>query len=149
MTNLEQFYQDRRVVEDFTQRTLRSIPENLSRLVHVATLCDLATGKYYHAGLATIYSEDAVDQALRLCHRELFDRILETPLENQEVELRQCLAGFQDNLHQTAARWQEHEFYKLLIPSGMPEYLRRLFCLNIRTLLELIAAEDSSHQPGA
>lgn len=149
MTDLDQFYQEQRIVEDFTQRTLRGIPGNLSRLVHVATLRDLATGRYSHAGLAAIYSEEAVDQALHLCHQELFERALETPLESQEIELRQCLAGFQDDPRGIAARWQEHEFYTFLIPSGMPVYLRRLFCLNIRTLLELIAAEDSNHQPTA
>lgn len=148
MTSLDQFQQDRCVIEDFTQRTLRGISGNISRLVHVATLRDLATGRYHHAGLSEIYSEPSVDQALSLCHQELFERVLETPLENQEFELRECLAGFQGNCGEIAARWQEHEFYKFLIPSGMPDYLRRLFCSNLGILLQLIV-RDSNHRPGA
>lgn len=148
MTNLDQFQQDRRVLEDFTQHTLQGISGDISRLVHVATLRDLATGKYCHAGLSEIYSEPAVDQALYICHQELFERVLEMPLENQEFELRECLAGFQGNSGEIAARWREHEFYKFLIPSGMPDYLRKLFCSNIGILLQLIV-EDSNRRPGA
>jgi hypothetical protein len=149
MEDLEQIHQDRRVVEDFTLHSLGRIPGNVSRLLHVATLRDLASGLYRHDGLAAIYSEPAVDQALRLCHEELFERILETSLEQQETEIRSCLAGFDGSPGEIAARWQEHEFYKFLIPSGVPVYLRKLFCSNLEMLLQLIAAESSTNRAGA
>jgi hypothetical protein len=142
MEDLEQIHQDRRVIEDFTLRTLGVIPGDISRLLHIATLRDLASGCYRHDGLAAIYSEPVVDQALRLCHEELFERILETSLEHQETEIRRCLQGLDGNSSEIAARWQEHEFYKFLIPSGVPIYLRRLFCSNLATLLRLIASES-------
>jgi hypothetical protein len=149
MDGLEQIHQDRRVIEDFMLRTLKGIPGDVSRLVHIATLRDLASGRYRHEGLATIYSEPAVDQALKVCHEELFERILETSLEHQEVEIRRCLQGFDGSSSEIAARWQEHEFYKFLIPSGVPAYLRQLFCSNLETLLQLIASEDPTRQSGA
>lgn len=149
MTDLEQLDRDRRLIEDFSSRTLDGIPGDVSRLLHIATLRDLATGCYRHDGLATIYSEAAVDQALRLCHEELFERILETSLEDQEVEIRKCLAGFNGGAGEIAARWQEHEFYKFLIPSGVPLYLRTLFCSNLGALLQIIAADSSNRQSGA
>lgn len=149
MEDLEQVYQDRRVLEDFTARTLDGIPGDVSRLLHVATLRDLATGRYRHDGMAAIYSASAVDQALRLCHEELFERILETPLEQQEADIRTCLAGFDASSNEIAERWQEHEFYKVLVPSGVPVYLRQLFCSNLATLLQLIAADGAISRPGA
>jgi hypothetical protein len=144
MEDLEQVHRDRQLIEDFTSRTLLPIPGDVSRLLHIATLRDLATGRYRHDGLSEIYSEPAVDQALRLCHEELFERILETSLEHQEAEIRRCLAGFDGGAGEIAARWQEHEFYKFMIPSGVPVYLRELFCSNLSTLLRLIAAEPTS-----
>lgn len=146
MKNLEQFHQIRQVVENFSERTLQSISGNVSRLLYVATLRDLATGRYNHVGLASIYSEAVVDQALRLCHDELFERILETALETQESELRACLGGFEADLRDIAARWLEHEFYKFLIPSDVPLYLRKLFCSNLAILLQLIVAENPTRQ---
>lgn len=149
MRDLDQLDRDRRLIEDFTSRTLNSIPGGVSRLLHIATLRDLATGCYRHDGLGEIYSEAAVDQALRLCHEELFERILETSLEDQEKEIRKCLAGFDGKAGEIAARWQEHEFYKFLIPSGVPVYLRKLFCSNFGTLLQIIADEGSNHRSTA
>lgn len=141
MRDLDQIHQDRRVIQDFTSRTLEGIPGDVSRLLHIATLRDLATGRYRHDGLAKIYSEPAVDQALRLCHEELFERILESPLAHQETEIRRCFQGFDSDSREIAARWQEHEFYRFLVPSGVPVYLRQLFCSNFAALLQLLAAE--------
>ncbi len=146
MESLEQIQQDRRVIHDFTEHTLQSISGNVSRLLYVATLRDLATGRYHHAGLASVYSEAVVDQALRLCHNELFERILETALETQESELRTCLGAFEADPREIAARWLEHEFYKFLIPSDIPLYLRKLFCSNLAILLQLIVAENSNRR---
>jgi hypothetical protein len=147
--DLEQIHQDRRVIEDFTLHTLDPIPGDVSRLLYVATLRDLASGSYRHEGLAALYSQPVVDEALRLCHEELFERLLETSLEHQEAEVRRCLAGFETRPCEIARRWQEHEFYRFLIPSDVPDYLRRLFCSNLATLLQLIVEEDTTHRSDA
>jgi len=149
MEALDEFQQSHRVIEDFASTTLEGIPGDLCRLLHVATLRDMGTGRYRHAGLETIYSEPAVHQALSVCHRELFERILETSLERQEVELRKCLEGLGDRTGEIAGRWQEHEFYRVLIPSGVPPYLRELFCSNIGVLLDLIAEDSPNRRPNA
>lgn len=149
MEALDEFHQNHRVIEDFASTTLAGIPGDLCRLLHVATLRDMGTGRYHHAGLETIYSEPAVHQALWLCHQELFERILETSLERQEVELRKCLEGLDGRTGEIARRWQEHEFYRVLIPSGVPSYLRELFCSNIGVLLDLIAEETPNPRPNA
>ena len=83
METVERFQLNRRVIEDFTARTLAAIPSDYGRLLYVSSLRDLASGRYLHEGLAAIYPEQAVQQALARCHEELFARILETPLEQQ------------------------------------------------------------------
>lgn len=149
MEALDEFRQNHRVIEDFASTTLAGIPGDLCRLLHVATLRDMGTGQYRHAGLEMIYSESAVHQALLVCHQELFERILETSLERQEVELRKCLDGLGGRADEIAGRWQEHEFYRVLIPSGVPSYLRELFCSNMGVLLGLIAEDNPNPRPNA
>ncbi len=149
METLEQFQQNQRVIEDFTSRTLAAIPTTAGRLLHVATLRDLASGRYRHEGLALIYSELAVHQALAYCHNELFARILETPLEQMERDLRLCLSGLEGDLGEIAARWLELESYRLLVPLGAPVYLRDLFYSNLRTLLNLLVEDRTSLIPAA
>jgi len=149
MKGLDEFHQDRAVIEDFAANTLSRIPGDVSRLLHVASLRDFATGRYCHDGLAALYSEPVVNEALRLCHEQLFERILETPLQHQEAEIRTCFQGFAAQPPETARCWREHEFYKCLIPSGVPVYLRELFCSNFKVLLDLIAADAATCQSNA
>jgi hypothetical protein len=149
METLERFQQNQRVIEDFSSRTLAAIPTDTARLLYVATLRDMASGRYRHEGLATIYSEAAVHEALNYCHQELFARILETPLAQQEQDLRECLAAMEGFFRATAANWLELEFYRVLVPLDTPEYLRNLFCSNLRILLALLATDPSRMEPAA
>lgn len=144
-----EFEQNQRIVGDFVKNTLTRIPGSMARLLHVATLRDLATGRYRHEGLEALYPALAVDQALRMCHEELFEKVLESSLESQEADLRQCLGGFQKSVREVAANWKETEFYRCLVPSGSPVYLRDLFCANLGFLLSLIAAATSTPQPAS
>lgn len=144
METLDQFQQNQRVIEDFTSRTLAAIPSDLGRLLYLSTLRDLASGRYRHEGLAAVYSELAVHQALAYCHQELFARILEKPLESLEWDLRVCLSALEGRFGEIAGRWLEMEFYRLLVPSGVPVYLRDLFCSNLRVLLGLLVEEHAN-----
>ena len=93
MESLERFHQSQRVIDDFTSTTLAAIPSDFGRLVHIATLRDLISGQYKHEGLEALYSAPAVHEALYYCHEEIFQKILEIPLERQERLLRSFFGG--------------------------------------------------------
>lgn len=144
-----EFEQNQKIIEDFVTNTLARIPGDMARLLHVAMLRDLATGRYRHEGLEALYPALAVDQALRMCHEELFEKVLESALRDQDADLRQCLEGFDDSLQSVAANWQETEFYRCLVPSGSPDYLRDLFCSNLSVLLKLIISSAATPRPAS
>lgn len=146
---LTQLQQNRRIIQDFTENSLAAIPEAFGRLTYIASLRDLSTGKYEHSGLAAVYSPEAVQEALARCHEEIFEGILERPLQEQERHLRECLAGMREGLHTTARHWRRLESYRVLMPEGSPEYLKELFCSNLRTLLEIVEAENSKARSSA
>ncbi len=86
MDTLTQLQQNRRIIHDLTVSTLARIDSSFSRLAYLASLRDISTNVYEHAGLSAVYPQPAVQQALEQCHQEIFERILETPLVAQEVE---------------------------------------------------------------
>lgn len=144
MSPLSQLQQSRKVIQDFTLTTLAGIPGLFARLVYIASLRDLSSGHYEHAGLSAIYPDAAVQQALQLCHEQIFQRILESPLSDQEVDLRNCLEGMEGGLLGAVSHWQRMEAYRMLIPEAVPDYLKDLFCSNLRALLEIL---DKVHSP--
>jgi hypothetical protein len=144
MRTLTQLQQNRRVIQDFTQKTLAGIPGLFARLAYIASLRDLSSGRYEHAGLAVLYPDAAIQQALQLCHEQIFERVLETPLASQEEDLRACLARMGGGLSVAVSHWRRIESYRVLVPEAAPGYLKELYCSNLRALLEIL---DEEHSP--
>ena len=148
MKTITQLQQNRRIIQDFTLTTLAGIPGEFGRLTYLASLRDLSSGRYEHAGLLAIYPDEAIQQALQLCHEQIFERVLETPLAMQEVDLKECLERMPGGMCESLAHWHRMEAYRVLMPEGAPGYLKELFCSNLRALLEILQEACSKVQSG-
>jgi len=148
MRALTQFQQNRRVIQDFTLTTLAGIRGLYARLVYIASLRDLSSGRYDHAGLSALYPDAAIQQALQLCHEQVFERILELPLSTQQADLRDCLAVMEGGLSGAVSHWRRIEAYRVLVPEAAPDYLKELFYSNLRALLEILDEELSPARSG-
>jgi hypothetical protein len=144
MDTLTQLQQNRRIIQDLTLSTLARICNPFSRLAYLASLRDISTNVYDHAGLSALYPQAAVQQALEQCHQELFERILEAPLVSQEEDLRAHLRSLPNGSRSAAAQWRRLEAYRGLLPADSPDYLKELFCSNVRTILEILEKEPST-----
>jgi hypothetical protein len=149
MRTLTQLQQNRKIVQDFTLTTLAGIPGLLARLMYVASLRDLSSGRYEHAGLAALYPDEALQQAIGLCHEQVFERFLETPLSVQQQNLRTCLSTMQGGLQSAIIHWRNMESYRVLMPEQSPDYLKELFCSNLRVLLEILQEECTQARSNA
>ena len=139
-----QLQQNLKIIQDFTLTTLAGIPGPFARLVYISSLRDLSSGRYEHAGLSAMYPDEAVQQSLELCHEQIFERVLETPLAQQKQDLRTCLEQMQGGLLPTVAHWRRMEAYRVLMPEPAPAYLKDLFCSNLRALLEILQDQCST-----
>lgn len=149
MRTLTQLQQNRKVIQDFTLTTLAGISGLYGRLIYVASLRDLSTGRYEHAGLAALYPDEALQQAIQVCHEQVFEKILEIPLSRQQDDLRICFTAMEGGLSAAVSHWQRLESYRFLIPEKSPDYLKDLFCSNLRALLEILQQECSQPHPAA
>jgi hypothetical protein len=139
--SIERFQQSRAVIEDFSSQTLAAISTDFARLSYVSSLKDANSGRYEHDGLTSLYSENAVQAALSHCHEELFSRILETPLKDQERDLRACLGCAGDNYWDLIESWRENRDFQSMCPEGLPDYLQDLFCSNMGALLAIFSSK--------
>src|SRR5262249_19173482 len=117
-----------------------AISSDYGKLCYVSSLRNPKTGRYEHDGLASLYSEDSVQEALAQCHEEIFSRILELPLIQQERDLRKCLEAAGDQSQPVIDSWLKTRFFRSLCPDGLPDYLGQLFSSNMTALLSIFCA---------
>ena len=141
MDSLERFAQNQSIIEEYVSQWLADIPSSFGRLAHVASLRDVTAGRYHHPALEETYSEPAVHQALRYGHAELFEKVLETPVDLQEWDLRMHFVRMDAPVEEIAFRWLELEYFRSFVPLGTPPYLRDLFLSNTRAILGLLVAD--------
>jgi hypothetical protein len=144
MSTFTQLQRNRRIIRDFESTALAGTPNPFARLIYVTSLKQSGSDTHQHTRLAAVYGEEAMRQALAQYHEELFERILESPWSIQDAELRVHLGGLSNGLFGAAANWRTAETYRGLIPPKSPDYLRELFCSNMRAMLDIIVGEAST-----
>jgi hypothetical protein len=142
--SLERFHQSRAVVEDFSSKSLSAIPTFYGRLSYVSSLRNPDSGCYEHDGLTSLYPEDSVQEGLTQCHEELFSRVLETPLREQELDLGKCLGGAGKEYSELVESLRDDRSYQNMCPDGLPEYLHDFFCSNMKVLLTVISSRKAN-----
>jgi hypothetical protein len=149
MGSWETFDRNRKLTEDLTERTLASISSEYGKLIYLASLRDLASGVYRHEGLEALYSAGSMQEALLQAHREVCGRIMEMPLALQEKDLLSCWQGFEADAEGIIGNWKESEAYRTLMPFGLPDFMRTLFCSNIETLLSVFENDRATNLPAS
>ncbi len=126
----------RQILYDLALHYLEPLGGSFARLAYLASLRDTASNEYAHDKLAAVYGAGPVNETLAKCHEELFERLLEMPLSQQEEDLRLFIGslpeGSQEGVRVCQRRIEEW------IPAGAPDYLKELFRSNVAALLEII-----------
>jgi hypothetical protein len=142
---LDQFQNAQQILFDLTANYLEPLPTAYSRLNYLSRLHTGSGDRYVHEKLAELYGADPVDQVISQCHLEVFERLLEMPLKAQSAELHMYLESLPGGIEENAAiclktgqNW---------IPKQAPNYLKELYCSNLRVLLELLQDGKSKLHP--
>lgn len=143
---LDHLQTHRQLLFDLSANYLEPLDGAFQRLAFLFSLRDVSSGRYLHDRLAAIYGSERVDEVLARCHEEVFERLLEMPLNSQREDLRRYLSAlpgsFEENVNrcrETARGW---------IPPNSPSYLKELFCSNLSALLELLLDNQSTARSG-
>jgi len=139
---LDQLRIHQQIIYDLTVRDLEPLSGCFERLAYLSALRDVATGEYSHKRLCTVYNPGRVNEVLSKCHEEVFERLLESTLAEQQNDLLKFLdrlpGGSQEDLQhrlRNAESW---------IPPQAPDYLKELFRSNRTVLIELLSKQDST-----
>jgi hypothetical protein len=142
----EQLRIHRQILYDLALHYLEPLNGSFARLAYLASLKNPSTKVYAHDRLSAVYGPKPVGESLAECHEELFERLLEMPLAQQEAELHQFLGtlpeGVQEGIRHCLGRIEDW------IPAEAPGYLKELFRSNLNALLELLRERNPRAHSG-
>jgi len=131
----------RQILYDLALHHLEPLPGNFSRLAYLAGLRNPSTGNYEEEDLCKAYRQEPVHQALTDCHEELFERVLELPLAQQQQELSRHLESQREGI--PIGSQQCKALLESWIPQQAPDYLKELFRSNFQVLCELLYVQKA------
>jgi hypothetical protein len=123
------------------QRTLSGIPTILGRLAYLASLRNANKGTYEHAGLAQRIGERESNEILRRSHLSVFQEWLCLGLEGQKNEVEEYFSGLDGDIREIIANWVTLPPYQEWVPTESRDVERKLFCLDLGIILELIRSD--------
>ena len=77
----------RRGCRGYSEGALCSLPNDLSRLIFLATLRDNNSGHYFHPDLTRRFSELVADRAMLACHQRIFKQVVALSIEDLTDQL--------------------------------------------------------------
>ena len=143
---LHQLQIHHQVYSNLTTHYLEPLDGVFERLAYLASLRDPSTGTYRHERLSPVYGEQPVNEALENCHEEFFERLLETPLAQQESDLRIFWQSRRSGIENPSKFFEDT--IQSWIPAQAPGYLKDLFCSNLQVLRELLKGDTPTAHSG-
>lgn len=124
--------------EDLCNRTLSRIPNDIGRLIYLASTRDYNSGTYQHEGLAARFSPADASKALKVAHQQVFEQLAGLSLEDLVKELGDYIKSSDEAQGEFLRAWRELEPYRVAIPMDMDPTTAQLLLSNIRVGLEVL-----------
>jgi hypothetical protein len=138
--------------DDLRRRTLTQMSSYLERMIYLGSTRDYNSGVYYHDGLASRFSEIVACEALANCHREAFQEVLQSSIENLVQQLDSYVQSTRSAPLDLIAAWKNLQPYRVAVPAGTDTLAADFLCSNVKIALAIWESRQtgrSRRQPGA
>ena len=133
-----------REVYELSAKTLADFPNDLARLIFLASIRDYNTGIFLHPKLSSRFPPELVDSSLKLHHSRIFQNLLDAPVQDYVDQLRLYASFAGVSSAELVTTWKDLEAYKSAIPLGYDKLSGEIFALNVLTALSIL---ESSATP--
>ena len=124
-----------------SQTVLETLPNDLTRMVYLASLRDCNSGVYLHPELSHQRGVQAADGALRVCHEQVFRRLLSTRLAEYVVQLQEYIRYTRGEILIVLKTWRSLQAYRATVPMSALATSTELFFLNVAFALEVVSKQ--------
>ena len=124
-----------------SQTVLQTLPNDLTRMIYLASLRDCNSGMYLHPELSHQRGVHAADKALRACHEQVFRRLLTTRLPEYVTQLQEYVRYTRGETPTVLKTWKSLQAYRATVPVDASATSTELYFLNVTIALEVVGKE--------
>jgi hypothetical protein len=128
------------VVRHARELVLADLPNDLIKLVYLASLRDCNTGHYFHPLISQQNDSTSASHALQLCHEEVFARLMATPLPEYVTQLGGYICYSQVDKARVIDTWRSLPAYRATIPLEASDLDAEFFFTSVEAALAVLDA---------
>lgn len=121
-----------------SEELLSPLPNDLTRIVYLASIRDYNSGTYRHPQLSRQFGAATAHRALELWHEEVFGRLLINSVASYVEQLEGYLRYSRAERGQFIQTWKLLQAYKAAVPLHLPPRAREAFFLNVEAALAIL-----------
>ena len=121
-----------------SEQVLLPLPNDLTRLIYLASIRDYNSGTYRHPHISREYNASTAHEAFELWHEEVFSRLLTNSVSDYVKQLEGYLRYSRADRAQFISTWKSLQAYKAAIPLHVPQRACQTFFLNVSTALAIL-----------
>ena len=133
------------VIRQAKELILADLPNDLTRLVYLASLRDCNTGHYFHPQVSRQHDSTSASQALLFCHEEVFAHLVAMPLAEYVTQL----GGYISYTHADKARvietWKSLPAYRAAVPLAASVLDAEFFFASVEAALAILDARPPAN----
>jgi len=126
--------------KQINEALLKALPNELSRMIYVATLRDNNSGHYFHPELTRKFSMDTADRAMLACHGQLFERVVQLSLEDLTDALDVYIASMSVPKVRVIENWKKLRAYRATIPIDSDPISAEIFFMKVEVAVAVLEA---------
>jgi hypothetical protein len=128
------------VAADILRALTVSLPNDLSRLIFLATLRDNNSGHYFHPDLARRFSERVADRAMLACHQRIYKQVVALSIEDLTDQLDLYITTVPAPRERMIESWTKLKAYRATIPIDTDPISAEIFFMKVEVAVAILEA---------
>jgi len=117
---------------------LSRFPNDLTRLLYLASLRDCNSGLYFHPQIAARMAPGPAERLFFACHDGIFRRLLATPVSDFVHQLEEYIRYTKTEKDAVLRSWQSLKAYRSAVPMQAASHYCELFSLNVEIAIKIL-----------
>jgi hypothetical protein len=128
------------VAADILRALTVSLPNDLSRLIFLATLRDNNSGHYFHPDVARRFSERVADRAMLACHQRIYKQVVALSIEDLTDQLDLYVTTVPAPRERMIESWTKLKAYRATIPIDTDPISAEIFFMKVEVAVAILEA---------